>query len=395
MQRDFLGESHPPTGERPEGVLGGRDGRVDGARSESGAAREQAVIGEIVEGFSQDGRGLHDDLLQRVHRRGARFHGGIPCDLELADHLDGAVRGLGDGRRLPREQGPRRHLGVDGVGLAGGAACTAVAPIHFHDMMPGSVDGPCQASAVAPGAFDPERLNPPVCCLGAQLAISVNNCPPPRDPRSRMTSFKRTQRKYVQKAYRVRKWREYETGLRARGSLTVWLGLTDGKLANWNSPRPTRRTPGRHRKYSNHAIETTVTLGLVFGLASRQTEGFLRSLLTLLNLDNDVPDHSTISRRKARLGKVASYERRTVKPVHLLIDSSGLSVHVGQWRTPPKARDYRKLHLAVDEQTSDVVACELTSKRARDASRVASLVGQIERPIASAKADAAYDTGDV
>ena len=146
-----------------------------------------------------------------------------------------------------------------------------------------------------------------------------------------MTSFKRTQRKYVQKAYRVRNWREYETGLRARGSLTVWLGLTDGKLANWNSPRPTGRKPGRQRKYSNHAIETTVTLGLVFGLASRQTEGFLRSLLTLLNLDNDVPDHSTISRRKARLGKVASYERRTVKPVHLRIDSSGLSVHVGQF----------------------------------------------------------------
>ena len=29
-----------------------------------------------------------------------------------------------------------------------------------------------------------------------------------------MTSFKRTQRKYVQKAYRVRNWREFETGLR-------------------------------------------------------------------------------------------------------------------------------------------------------------------------------------
>ena len=234
-----------------------------------------------------------------------------------------------------------------------------------------------------------------IAALVHNSRFSVNNCPPPRDPRSRMTSFKRTQRKDVQKAYRVRNWREYETGLRARGSLTVWLGLTDGKLANWNSPRPTRRKPGRQRQYSNHAIGTTVTLGLVFGLASRQTEGFLRSLLTLLNLDNDVPDHSTISRRKARLGKVASYERRTVKPVHLRIDSSGLSVHVGQLRTPPKARDYRKLHLAVDEQTSDVVACELTSKRARDASRVASLVGQIERPIASAKADAAYDTGDV
>ena len=155
-----------------------------------------------------------------------------------------------------------------------------------------------------------------------------------------------------------------------------------------SSPTGTRRgrragSQADNASYSNHAIETTVTVGLVFGLASRQTEGFLRSLLTLLNLDNDVPDHSTISRRKARLGQVASYERRTVKPVHLRIDSSGLSVHVGQLRTPPQARDYRKLHLAVDEHTSDVVACALTSKRARDASRVASLVGQIERPIAS------------
>ena len=77
-----------------------------------------------------------------------------------------------------------------------------------------------------------------------------------------MTSFKRTQRKYVQKAYRVRNWREYETGLRARGSLTVGLGLTDGKLANWNSPRPTRRTPGRQRKYSNQRHRDDGHLGL-------------------------------------------------------------------------------------------------------------------------------------
>ena len=50
----------------------------------------------------------------------------------------------------------------------------------------------------------------------------------------------------------------------------------------------------------------------MFDLASRQTEGFLRSLLTLLNLDNDVPDHSTISRRKARLGKVEPCDLKIV-----------------------------------------------------------------------------------
>ena len=125
-----------------------------------------------------------------------------------------------------------------------------------------------------------------------------------------MTSFKRTQRKYVQKAYRVRNWREYETGLRARGSLTVWLGLTDGKLANWNSPRPTRRKPGRQRKYSNHAIETTVTLGLVFGLASRQTEGFLRVGLGEFQLASlpSVSPSQTVRLPRAR--RPVSYSRQ-------------------------------------------------------------------------------------
>ncbi len=88
-----------------------------------------------------------------------------------------------------------------------------------------------------------------------------------------MSIFKRTQRKYVKKAYRVRNWREYEAGLRNRGSLTVWISLTAGKLVNWDAPRPRRRKPGRQRKYSNHAIETAVTLGMVFHLSSRQSEG--------------------------------------------------------------------------------------------------------------------------
>ena len=210
-----------------------------------------------------------------------------------------------------------------------------------------------------------------------------------------MTSFKRSQRKYVQKTYRVRNWSEYETGLRDRGSLTVWLGLTDGKLANWDARKPKRRKPGRQPKYSDHAIETAVSLGMVFGLASRQTEGFLRSLLELLGLDNDVPDHTTISRRKAKLGKVAFHEPRNGIPIHVLIDSSGLSVHVGQLRKPRKNRDSRKLHVAVDEQTGGGVACNLTSKTARHGSRVPSLVRQVKSPIASVKADAAYDAGIV
>ena len=190
-----------------------------------------------------------------------------------------------------------------------------------------------------------------------------------------MSIFKRTQRKYVKKAYRVRNWREYEAGLRNRGSLTVWISLTAGKLVNWDAPRPRRRKPGRQRKYSNHAIETAFTLGMVFHLSSRQSEGLLRSLFALMKLDNDVPDHTTISRRKAKLGKVPFYQDKQKTPLHILIDSSGLA--------------------CVDEQTGEVVAGELTSKRARDSSRVASLVGQIDSPISSARADTAYDASGV
>ena len=70
----------------------------------------------------------------------------------------------------------------------------------------------------------------PKSCLGAQLAISVNNCPPPRDPRSRMTSFKRTQRKYVQKAYRVRNWRR--GGPRNSDRLLRWIPTSEWRDRN-------------------------------------------------------------------------------------------------------------------------------------------------------------------
>ena len=47
VRRDFLSQGKPATGKRPEGVLGGCGGRVERARSEGGAAREQTVIGQV------------------------------------------------------------------------------------------------------------------------------------------------------------------------------------------------------------------------------------------------------------------------------------------------------------------------------------------------------------
>jgi len=74
-----------------------------------------------------------------------------------------------------------------------------------------------------------------------------------------------------------------------------------------------------------------------------------------------------------------------------MIDSTGLRIHVGSARKPPKQRAWRKLHIAVDRKTGNIVAAELTASGARDASRVPSLLKQIETPLASVSADSAYD----
>ncbi len=55
------------------------------------------------------------------------------------------------------------------------------------------------------------------------------------------------------------------------------------------------------------------------------------------------------------------------------------------------ARTWRKLHLAVDPSTGEILASELTSNEEGDASQVGPLLGQIPGPLASVTADGAYD----
>ena len=204
-----------------------------------------------------------------------------------------------------------------------------------------------------------------------------------------MTAFKRSQAKYVRKSYKTSNWPEYEAGLRQRGSLTVWI--SQDELKGWGPRKRGQRKPGGQEQYSNHAIETALTVGMVLHLGLRQAEGFLRSLFSVLNLDCRAPDHTTISRRARKLGKLSICRPAGKTPVHILIDSTGLKIHVGTLREPPRNRDWRKLHITVDALTGDIIASDLTSKSARDASRVAKLLKQVKSPLASVRADGAYD----
>ena len=73
------------------------------------------------------------------------------------------------------------------------------------------------------------------------------------------------------------------------------------------------------------AITTALTMRAVFGLALRQTEGLIGSVVELLGLALTVPDHSTMSRRSKTLD-MPPLRRSGTGPLHLLVDSTGLKL---------------------------------------------------------------------
>ena len=96
-----------------------------------------------------------------------------------------------------------------------------------------------------------------------------------------------------QVVYRVKNWAVYNESLVQRGSLTVWL--SQEAIDGWRYTGPSPH--GAQFLYSDQAIETALTLRKLFGLALRQTEGFVPSLLSMLDLDLSAPNDSTLSRR--------------------------------------------------------------------------------------------------
>ena len=192
--------------------------------------------------------------------------------------------------------------------------------------------------------------------------------------------------------YRTTNSAAYDAALRQRGSLTVWF--TDDASAAWKAkPRITR---GRPPRYSELAIATALTLQAVFRLALRQTEGLIGSIMALLGLDLAVPDHTTLSRRAETLQLPRPRRRPDAEPLHLLVDSTGLTLcGAGEWLREKHGtntrRDWRTLHIGTDADTGEIVAATLTGSGTCDASQVEPLLDQLCGPIASFTADGAYD----
>jgi len=125
--------------------------------------------------------------------------------------------------------------------------------------------------------------------------------------------------------YKTKNWPDYNAALKKRGALTIWF---DPEM-NWVA-KPTGKR-GRQQSYSDAAIQTCLTMKVLFGMALRQTTGFVENLLQLIGLDWVVPDFSTLCRRQKTLNVNIPY-RGSQGPLHLLIDSTGIKAEgEGEW----------------------------------------------------------------
>ncbi|EJG1716526.1 IS5 family transposase [Vibrio parahaemolyticus] len=180
-----------------------------------------------------------------------------------------------------------------------------------------------------------------------------------------------------------------------RGSLTFWID--EEAIRQWKQSKQDKR--GRPRQFSDLAITTALMVIRVFSMPLRALQGFIDSVFSLANVPIVCPHYSCISRR-AKQVEVSFKPKTRGARQHLAIDATGLKVYgEGKWKvkkqgTDGKHRVWRKLHLAVDTSTHEVVAAELSLSNVTDAEVLPNLLKQTRRRIIEISGDGAYDTRD-
>jgi IS5 family transposase len=198
--------------------------------------------------------------------------------------------------------------------------------------------------------------------------------------------------KKTKRTYRLRNWKQYNSYLVNRGGLTIWVSQDVIKI--WRNHSGSRRR-GKPRVYSDAAILCLATLGEVYNLPLRQTEGLMASIIELLQVELAVPDYSTLCRRRRRLG-VCLPKRKTDQPLHLVVDATGVKVYgEGEWKVRQhgytKRRTWRKLHIGVNEASREIVAAVVATNNFTDGQVLPDLLEQIDEKIEQVSGDGSYD----
>ena len=177
-----------------------------------------------------------------------------------------------------------------------------------------------------------------------------------------------------------------------RGNICIWF---DPKT-QWYAQSQGKQ--GRNQIYSDTA--SSMLLNDQISISTLFTHGyrFCSKSDKLFGLDWTAPDYTTLCRRQKHIDIAISYQKSS-DGLHLLVDSTGLKfLGEGEWKRKKHGSEYRrqwrKLHIAIDAETLQIRAVQLTTNDVSDSQVLEDLLAQIplDEKIDSVYTDGAYDT---
>ena len=193
-------------------------------------------------------------------------------------------------------------------------------------------------------------------------------------------------------------WKEIDERLIRRGELLLDVSFLENYQQEMEAMN--RGKTGRPFRLARSYIQLLSTIRYLYSMPYRQLEGFTRALNRLVP---PLPsgDYSGLRRRILALNpNPYGALKRDDRPVALAVDSTGVKVHrAGGWveRKHGKRKRYVKLHFAVDVETKEVVAMEVSTDDTHDVKALPRLVEKAgkRRRISQALGDGAYDSAEV
>jgi IS5 family transposase len=171
--------------------------------------------------------------------------------------------------------------------------------------------------------------------------------------------------------------------------------MEEDVIKKWYAPKEKGRN-GHPLLYSDDVILMALTVRSVYSLPLRALQGFLVSVLLLLRVPLRVPSYTQICRRAKNLGKMLKRLSKR-QPTDLVFDSTGLKVYgEGEWKVRvhgvSKRRTWRKLHLAIDPNSGEIILSELTDNATGDAQVAERMMDEVSSKVKTVFGDGAYDS---
>jgi len=196
-------------------------------------------------------------------------------------------------------------------------------------------------------------------------------------------------------------WPSYNQSLVRRGEILFAYDFLD--MWDNNLDRINENKKGKPYSYPESFIVVIGYIRVYFHLPYRQTEGIIKA--TGKNLP-DQPSYSQICRR---VNKLAISSKRSYdgddddKDIIIAIDSTGIKVtNRGQWMQDKwniKKKGYLKIHIAIDINTKEILALEVTDEKVHDGKVMPRLIDHVLKNnkniiIKSALGDGSYDSNE-